>query len=75
VRRRTVLHSPVRAENQREPAKIVERVGILVEVAEHVIVFGAEIVVAAVFGEDERIEKQPVGIVGGFSEERAAGAR
>ena len=51
-----------------------EGVGILIEVAEHVVVLGAEIIVAAVFGEDERVEKQSIAVVGGFSEERAAGA-
>ena len=49
-------------------------VGIFIEVAEHVVVLGAEIIVAAVFGEDERVEKQAIAVVGGFSEKRAAGA-
>jgi hypothetical protein len=49
---------------QRELAQTGEAVGILVEVAEHVIVLGAKIVVAAIFGKNQRIEKQAIAIGG-----------
>ena len=52
--------------------ELEEGVGVLIEVAEHVIVLGTEIVVPAVLGEDERIEEEPIGIVYRFSEIRAA---
>ena len=45
-------------------AQTRETVGILVEIAEHVIVLGAEIVVASIFGEDERIEEELIAVGG-----------
>src|SRR5271163_1933704 len=59
---------------QRELAETGETVGIFVEVAEHVIVLGAEVVVASVIGEDQRIEEQTVRVGRQFAEQRTARA-
>src|SRR5580700_1913851 len=60
---------------QRKLAQTREAIGILVEVAEHVIVLGAEIIVASIFAQNQRIEKQPIAVSGQFAEQRAARAR
>src|SRR5260221_14789254 len=57
---------------QCELAQIGEAVGILVEVAEHVIVLGAEIIVASIFGKNQRIEEQTIAIGGEFAAQGSA---
>src|SRR3979411_964103 len=59
---------------QCELAETGEAVGIFVEVAEHIIELGAEIIVASIFGKNQRIEEQTIGIGGQFAEQRAASA-
>ena len=49
---------------QRELPETGKAIGILIEVAKHVIVLGAEIVVAAVFGKNQRIEEQAIAVGG-----------
>ena len=60
---------------QRQPPEICKAVGILIEVTEHVVVFAAQIIVAAVFGKDQRVQEKTVVILGNFPEQRAARAR
>ena len=57
---------------QRKLAETGKAVGIFLEVAEHVIVLGAEIIVAAIFGENQRIEEQAITVGGQFAKQRAA---
>ena len=49
---------------QRGLAETGEAVGIFVEVAEHIIVLGAEIIVASIFGKNQRIEEQTIAVGG-----------
>ena len=62
-------------ETQSKLAQAGEAVGILVEVAEHVIVLGAKIIVAAIFGKNERIEEQAISIGGNLAGQRFREAR
>jgi len=47
---------------QCQPAENRETVGIFFEVAKHVIVLGAEIIVASIFAEDQRVQKKPIDV-------------
>src|ERR1035441_8346782 len=59
---------------ERELAEIGETVRIFVEVAEHVIVFGAKIIVASIFAKNQRIEEQTIPVGRQFAEQRTASA-
>src|SRR5208282_1132828 len=61
-------------EIQGKLAKTGKAVGVLVEIPEHVIVLGAEIIIAPIFGEHERIEKQAIAVGGQIAEQGAASA-
>src|SRR5208283_2795286 len=62
-------------EIERKVAHHGKTVRVPFEVPEHVIVFGAQVVVASVFGENQRVEKQAIGVGGQFAEQGAARAR
>ena len=60
---------------QSQSAEIGKTIGILLEIAEHVVMLGAEVVVAAVFGIDQGFEELALGIGRQCAQQGAAGAQ
>ena len=71
ARRQPLLRILIRQKVQSKLAETRETVWIFVEIAEHVVVLGTEIVVASVIGQNQRIEEEAVSVGWRFAKRRS----